>query len=123
MTITFTSNYEMGDNKNKIEFTAPVKIGKRDDFTTYEFQEPSAGEHNLIEVKDDYVFIFAKDNTIELSLGEKVDIYYTVQGMEMTFQTQLHFVEIKENNVHFAYTIEQNENPVGNFDITLKLNN
>lgn len=123
MTITFTSLINHNGEDNKIEFTAPVKIGQRDSFTTYEFKEPSVGEMNLIEVKDDYVVIFAGLNTLEFSLGEVIKNQYMVPNMPVIFiETQLHDVEIKENEVKINYTMSSNGNQLGDYKITLKIN-
>lgn len=124
MTVTFTSIIKANDNENKIEFTSEVTLGENGEYKTFAFKEPQAGEHNLIEVSEDKVNIFAGHNTLNLSLGEKWLNEFMVPGMgNLFFETHLHYIEASEDLVDFEYSLHnQDQVKLGDYRIILKVN-
>lgn len=122
MLIKFESQITTGDNKNKVAFTAPVQISNWNDFKVFEFIEPSMKEQNRIEVSTTNVNIFSGPNTLNLALGEKIEIeYFIYNAGRVFFQSQLHYLDIKDEQIDFSYSLHNKEILIGEYHITLTL--
>ena len=122
MKITFKSTIKNeGNEPNHIEFVAPVIISENDGFKIYEFVEPQNNIMNRIEVKDTIVNIFAGPSTIVLSLNELVQNEYYTNAGAVLFDSDLKSLDIKENEIKFKYSLGQLNNPFGEFEIQLKI--
>lgn len=112
-----------GADDEIIKFNSSVTIKKRENFLTWEFQDPTRGIMNLIEANEEKVNIFAGAQTIELKLKDKITNHYHQEGMPMpiVFESFLNDIQISENNLEIQYTLWQNGNIIGDYNMSLKI--
>lgn len=121
MKITFTSLIIDAQKKeSRFHFSAPLVIGKWNEFVVYEFVEPSNQELNRIEVSQDAVNIIAGPNTINLELEKDIDVLYKTNVGEIIFTSRLNKLKMQEDEVEFNYSLSDHGNEIGNY--TIKLN-
>ncbi len=120
--ITFISNINHNGDTQEISFEAAVDITSYEGFTVYEFKEPNMNVMNRIEIAPDYANIFAGPSTINLELNKTIAIQYeTPQGI-LLLDSHLEEMDCSdENNVKFQYTLSQQDQIVGRYNIELKI--
>lgn len=106
-----------------IKFDAPVNLGERQGYKSWEFKEPTRGIMNLIEANDNNVNIFAGAQTIQLKLKDKITNSYFQEGMPVpiTFDSFLDEVTQEDNNLSIKYSLWQNGASIGEYNMTLKI--
>lgn len=121
MKIKFKSLNKLTPDKNRFEFTSFVEIGEWDNFKTYEFIEPSNKVMNRIEVSDNKVNIIAGPSYLNLVLNEDVENQYQTDYGLINLAVNMSYLEIKKDNINFAYKLYDIENVViGDFVIELE---
>lgn len=121
MKIKFKSLNKLTPDKNRFEFTSFVEIGEWDNFKTYEFIEPSNKVMNRIEVSDNKVNIIAGPSYLNLVLNEDVENQYQTDYGLINLVVNMSYLEIKKDNINFAYKLYDIENVViGDFVIELE---
>ncbi len=122
MNVTFTAIMTGKDKDDKMEFTAPVKVSKIDNFTTYEFTDPSTKVTNLIEVSDKVVNIFAGPVTYNFKLNETVQNRIEMSPGIQILNTYLFDLDRESGYVNFKYKMHFNDgNEIGTYNIILKI--
>ena len=122
MNITFKSIIKnSNDDKNVIEFTAPVKKSFEHNMDIYEFVEPEHKVMNRIEVSKERVNIFAGPSSINLELDKSVANSYQTPGGLLYFNSFLDKVNIKGNISQFSYSLIQNNTKIGDFNIKITI--
>ena len=106
-----------------IKFDAPVTLSSRENFSTWEFQDPTRGIMNLIEANEEQVFIFAGTQTIVLKLKDKISNSYHQEGMPgpIYFDSFLNEINHENDNLEIKYTLWQNKEIIGEYIMTLKV--
>ena len=125
MLVTFRSLITLDEKEDKFEFTAPLYISKWEDFDVYEFKDPSTGSQSRIEVAGNQVNIMAAHNTINLSLGQDVNVEYASDPMRSNvvyFISHLINLNQTEDNINFTYTLsETNGKLIAEYNINLDI--
>ena len=122
MIINFKSKIDNNGVKNEIKFSSKVEISKYQVFDVFEFKEPSKNEMNRIEISDNKINIISGPSTIELELGNKIEIVYQIQNTgQINLHTMLHKLERDNNKVFFEYSLINENKIIGNYQIFLEL--
>ncbi|CAM9108839.1 DUF1934 domain-containing protein [Mycoplasma marinum] len=119
--IKFTSNISQAGETQQISFDAAVTIDTYQEFTTYEFKEPNMNVMNKIEVSETAVNIFAGPSSINLELNKTVAIQYQTPHGILLLNSHMSALTINEDNVKIQYSLANQEDIVGNYEIILEI--
>ncbi|WKX02490.1 DUF1934 family protein [Candidatus Mycoplasma mahonii] len=119
MTLTFTSNIEQNGQKNKIEFSSEVQVTREGNFKIYEFQDPSSGVFNRVEISNKFVNIFAGPSTINIALNKSLDNAFQTPAGLQTLNSYMTELKSGKGVDEFTYTLSLNGTLFGKYNITL----
>lgn len=126
MKIHFKSTYGPDDDKNIIEFCAPLEKTEQSGFTVLDFEQKTESNKiikNKIEYNEEEIHIYSSISTLVLEKNNVVKNLFKVEGspVDVYIYTLLNNIEKLENGVKFNYQIganEKMENP-NDFELVL----
>ncbi|AKF41350.1 hypothetical protein MCANUFG4_03125 [Mycoplasmopsis canis UFG4] len=123
MKLKFKSLINQNDDLKTIEFTVPVMVYDEDSFKVFVFDEPNTNLKSMIEISDDEINIHTNTSTIFLKHQKEYmfNFYFQNNGKEFAvpWKTFWDKKDFFDNTYVFSYWIESNGIKIGDFEITL----